>query len=81
MHDVHLSVSNTGPYVEQEDISRIFEQFYRVEKSRSTQFGGSGLGLAIAKRIVELHGGEICFTSGEDGWNTISVKLPGEESV
>jgi signal transduction histidine kinase len=81
MHAVHLSVSNTGPYVEQKDISRIFEQFYRVEKSRSTQFGGSGLGLAIAKRIVELHGGGIRFTSGEDGWNTVCVKLPGEESV
>ncbi|MBU4262541.1 MAG: HAMP domain-containing histidine kinase [Proteobacteria bacterium] len=81
MHAVHLSVSNTGPYVVQEDISRIFEQFYRVEKSRSTQFGGSGLGLAIAKRIVELHGGEICFTSREDGWNTITVRLPGKESV
>ncbi|MBU0909074.1 MAG: HAMP domain-containing histidine kinase [Proteobacteria bacterium] len=81
LHAVHLSVSNTGPYVVQEDISRIFEQFYRVEKSRSTQFGGSGLGLAIAKRIIELHGGEICFSSREDGWNTITVKLPGEESV
>ena len=78
---VRLLVSNTGPHVVQEDISRIFEQFYRVEKSRSTQFGGSGLGLAIAKRIAELHGGEICFTSSEDGWNTITVKLPGQESV
>jgi len=79
-HAVCLMVSNTGPHVAQEDISRIFEQFYRVEKSRSTQFGGSGLGLAIAKRIVELHGGEICFTSREDGWNTITVKLPGQEA-
>ncbi|MCK9296215.1 MAG: ATP-binding protein [Desulfobulbaceae bacterium] len=80
LHAVRLMVSNTGPHVVQEDISRIFEQFYRVEKSRSTQFGGSGLGLAIAKRIAELHGGEICFTSREDGWNTITVKLPGQEA-
>ncbi|MCJ7601412.1 MAG: HAMP domain-containing histidine kinase [Desulfobulbaceae bacterium] len=80
LNSVKLMVSNTGPHVAQEDISRIFAQFYRVEKSRSTQFGGSGLGLAIAKRIVELHGGEICFTSREDGWNTITVNLPVKES-
>jgi len=80
LNAVKLMVANTGPHVAQEDIARIFEQFYRVEKSRSTQFGGSGLGLAIAKRIVELHRGEICFTSREDGWNTITVNLPVEES-
>jgi two-component system OmpR family sensor kinase len=79
-NSVKLMVSNTGPHVAQEDISRIFEQFYRVEKSRSTQFGGSGLGLAIAKRIIELHGGEICFTSREDGWNTVTMNLPVKES-
>ena len=73
---VQLSVANTGPFVGPEDCSRIFEQFYRVEKSRSTQFGGSGLGLAIARRIVELHGGEIEFTSSKEGWNTVTVRLP-----
>jgi signal transduction histidine kinase len=75
---VRLSVANTGPFVGPEDSRRIFDQFYRVEKSRSTQFGGSGLGLAIAKRIVELHGGEIRFASSEEGWNTVTIKLPGE---
>ncbi|MBI5558450.1 MAG: HAMP domain-containing histidine kinase [Deltaproteobacteria bacterium] len=76
---VRISVANSGMHVGREDISRIFEQFYRVEKSRSTQFGGSGLGLAIAKRIVELHGGDIRFTSSDEGWNTVTVNLPDKE--
>lgn len=76
---VRLTVANTGPFVGPEDSSRIFEQFYRVEKSRSTEFGGSGLGLAIARRIVALHGGEIGFSSSDEGWNTVTVRLPGAE--
>ncbi|MFK5952789.1 MAG: HAMP domain-containing sensor histidine kinase [Desulfobacterium sp.] len=54
-----LEISNTGHPIPEEDLELIFEQFYRVEKSRSTTHGGSGLGLAIAKKIVELHGGAI----------------------
>ncbi len=54
-----LEISNTGQPIPEEDLDLIFEQFYRVEKSRSTTHGGSGLGLAIAKKIVELHDGTI----------------------
>jgi len=54
-----LEISNTGQPIPEADLDLIFEQFYRVEKSRSTTHGGSGLGLAIAKKIVELHDGDI----------------------
>lgn len=54
-----LLFSNQGNTIPQEKLGRIFEQFYRLDVSRSTRSGGAGLGLAIAKEIVELHGGEI----------------------
>ena len=76
-----LTVANTGQPIPAADLPRIFDQFYRVEKSRSQAYGGSGLGLTIVKRIVELHGGEIEAAS-RDGWTTFTITLPdlsGEE--
>ncbi|MCT8976949.1 HAMP domain-containing histidine kinase [Clostridium sp. CX1] len=54
-----VKVQNNCDNITEEDLEKIFDRFYRVEKSRSTDTGGSGLGLAIAKNIVELQGGEI----------------------
>jgi two-component system sensor histidine kinase BaeS len=71
-----VTLANTGPGVPDEDVPRIFEQFYRVEKSRSQQHGGSGLGLAIVKRIVELHGGRTTFENRPDGLTLVTVTLP-----
>lgn len=56
---VEIVVQNHGKNIPPEKLSRIFEQFYRVDASRSSQTGGAGLGLAIAKQIVEQHGGRI----------------------
>lgn len=61
-----LKFSNTGNTIPKEKLDRIFDQFFRVDKSRSTNSGGAGLGLAIAKEIVELHGGKIqAFSENE----------------
>jgi two-component system OmpR family sensor kinase len=62
MHAV-IEVSDTGVGIPPEDLPRIFERFYRVEKNRETAAGHSGLGLAIVKRIIELHGSTISVTS------------------
>lgn len=60
---VVLEIFNTAHPIPKEDLLLIFEQFYRVEKSRSTNLGGSGLGLAIAKKIVDLHDATIEITN------------------
>lgn len=72
-----VTVTNTGPGVAGAEIPKVFDQFYRVEKSRSIQHGGSGLGLAIVKRIIELHGGEVKLESDQGSWTRVTVFLPG----
>ncbi|WP_415802836.1 ATP-binding protein [Cytobacillus oceanisediminis] len=60
---VKLTVEDTGIGIPNEDVPYLFERFYRVEKSRSREFGGSGLGLAIVKQLVELQNGTISVKS------------------
>jgi signal transduction histidine kinase len=56
---VHVEISNTGPGVSDDEMTRVFERFYRVDSSRSRESGGHGLGLAVVKQLVELSGGEV----------------------
>ncbi|MCC8023501.1 MAG: HAMP domain-containing histidine kinase [Clostridiales bacterium] len=72
---VRISVANRGPEIPQEKLDTIFEKFYRLDASRSSQSGGAGLGLAIAKEIVTAHGGEIGVTS-EEGVTRFWIALP-----
>jgi two-component system, OmpR family, sensor histidine kinase CiaH len=72
---VVLRVDDNGLGIPEADLGRIFERFYRVDKSRSQQVGGYGLGLSIAKRIVELHGGTITVASNHTG-SRFTIKLP-----
>jgi len=74
--ELTVIVANTGPGVTEAEIPRVFDQFYRVEKSRSIPNGGSGLGLTIVKRIVELHGGVVKFESQQGGWTRVTASLP-----
>ena len=74
--DVAITVTNTGAGVVEAEILKVFDQFYRVEESRSLRYGGSGLGLAIVKRIVELHGGKVKLESQQGEWTRITVSLP-----
>lgn len=70
-----LLVKDTGIGIPDEDKERVFERFYRVDKSRSRDTGGTGLGLAIVKHIVELHGGEILLTGKVGEGTCIRVTL------
>ncbi|WP_306547814.1 HAMP domain-containing sensor histidine kinase [Desulfobulbus sp.] len=73
---IALRLANTGAGIDSDDRARVFDQFYRCEKSRATAHGGSGLGLTIVKRIVELHGGSITVTSEAPQWTVFVVTLP-----
>ena len=77
---VHLFIFNSGPGIPQDDLEKVFEQFYRVEKSRSLQYGGSGLGLAIVKEIVRLHRGKVTMESTPGAWARIRITLPKDRS-
>lgn len=63
----HLEIENTGVYIPEADIPKLFEPFYRVEQSRNRQTGGSGLGLSIVKTILDLHGAEINIRNTKEG--------------
>ena len=71
-----ISVSDQGVGIPQENISQIFNRFYRVDKARSRKLGGTGLGLAIAKEIIVAHGGKIFVESEWDVGTTFSIILP-----
>lgn len=64
--NIIIKFTNHGDTIPKEKLDRIFEQFYRIDSSRSTESGGAGLGLAIAKQIIELHGGSVAAESKDD---------------
>ncbi len=71
-----LSVQDTGVGIPQADLSRIFERFYRVDRSRTSSSGGIGLGLAIVRHVALNHGGDIEVESMEGEGSTFSLRLP-----
>lgn len=70
---VYLSVEDTGSGIPKELRERVFEPFFRVDKSRSRELGGVGLGLAFVHEIVRVHDGSICIKSGKTGGTTFEV--------
>jgi two-component system, OmpR family, sensor histidine kinase SaeS len=74
--NIMVEVADTGEGIAPDDLPRIFEHFYRGEKSRSRATGGAGLGLAIARGIVEAHGGQIWASSQLERGTRIAFTLP-----
>jgi two-component system phosphate regulon sensor histidine kinase PhoR len=73
---VAISVADRGPGIPEGDLSRVFERFYRVDRSRTRDPGGTGLGLSIVRHLVELHGGRVVSANREGGGSVFTVWLP-----
>lgn len=76
----NITVFNTGENIPNEELSKIFDVFYKVDKVRSREEGGHGLGLSIVQTIVKLHGGEIEVRNKENGVEFI-IKIPKEDFI
>ncbi len=73
---IKISVSNTGEKIPAEEVEKIFDRFYRADKSRTRKTGGVGLGLSVVKSIVNLHKGTVEVQSNDNSLTTLSVSLP-----
>jgi two-component system phosphate regulon sensor histidine kinase PhoR len=80
-HAVEVFVRDTGIGIPAEDLPRLFERFYRVDKARSRELGGTGLGLAIVKHLVAAHNGTVRVESVPQQGSTFYFTLPGDESA
>jgi len=76
MEHITLEIQDTPPGVPEQELGKIFDRLYRVDRSRSRALGGSGLGLAICREIVLAHGGEIHAEKSPLGGLSIRVRLP-----
>ena len=73
---IRITVTDHGPGIPETELERVFEPFYRIEKSRSRETGGTGLGLSIARTIVQAHGGTIALENRPGGGLAVRIDLP-----
>ena len=73
---VQIEVADSGIGIPHDDLPRVFERFYRVNKARSRELGGTGLGLAIVKHLVQSIGGQISVTSRVGAGTRFTLQLP-----
>lgn len=73
---IEVSISDEGMGIPEEDLTKVFDRFFRVDKARSREMGGTGLGLAIARDVITAHGGEIWAERNRGKGTTISFTLP-----
>ena len=73
---VQYTIKNHGVVIQEEDLTRIGERFFRTDKARNRITGGSGLGLSIVKEIVRLHGGDFTITSSQARGTIVTIQLP-----
>lgn len=72
----YVMISDSGIGIPKESIDRIFERFYRVDKSHSREIGGTGLGLAITKQAIAMHRGAMRVNSEVGRGTTFSIRIP-----
>jgi len=75
--EIQVSMKDNGPGIPKEDLPRIFERFYRVDRGRSRELGGTGLGLSIVKHLIQAHGGRVWAESQLGEGSTFYFTLPG----
>ena len=76
---IHLTVNDSGTGIPEDEISKVFERFYRVQGSLSRSFEGSGIGLALVKEMTKLHGGSVSVESTYGKGSTFKVSLPKDK--
>jgi len=74
--EIQFLVGDNGIGIPREDLHRIFERFYRVDKGRSQELGGTGLGLSIVKHLIQAHGGRVWAESRLGEGSTLHFTLP-----
>jgi two-component system sensor histidine kinase VicK len=74
--ELHIIVEDRGPGIPKDELPRIFDRFYRLDKARSRQLGGTGLGLSIARTTVEAHGGHVEAASRLGKGTKMTLRLP-----
>lgn len=74
---ITITVADRGPGLPEADLTRVFERFYRVDRSRTRDPGGTGLGLSIVRHLVELHGGRVTAANRPGGGAAFTVAIPG----